>query len=173
MDITPRRKESDPYEQVRKDLAARDTLSAELQGLRRQIAEQHLLLAVPEAETKLAELTSKIATAQAEAVEIRAAADRDASSIRGRATLDAQAAIEAANGKAAEIVTAAERRGGEIVEEARRQRERDLEVSNSRIHNIESSAIAEMERVQKIHAEQLALEAAYLQQRKTLLEKAR
>jgi hypothetical protein len=144
-----------------------------LAELRRQITEAKLVLSVPAAEVRLAELTAKVAEAEDQARQMWETAQRDSEAIKARGTLDAQAAIEAANQRISEIITQAEGRANELLERARAQRENDLTVSNARIHNLEARAIAEMERVQRIHAEQLALEQTYIDQRKALLEKAR
>jgi len=144
-----------------------------LADLQKQIREANLILSVPAAETRLAEVTAKLAEIEEQAKAMVAGAHLDAEAIKSRGTLSAAAAVEAANQQAGEIVTAAERRGTEIVETARQQRERDNQTSNSRIHLLEQQAQAVLQRVQAMHKELLAEAQATQERRKIILERSR
>jgi len=144
-----------------------------LADLQRQIREANLVLDVPKAEARLAEVAAKLAEIEQQAKVMVTSATHDASAIKARGTLDAAALVDAATQQAGEIVSKAEGRATTIVEEGRLRREADNQTSNSRIHLLEQQAQAVLQRVQRIHAEQLALEEGYIQQRKTLLERSR
>lgn len=145
---------NDPYEVLRKALATRDALTAELQDLRAKIAEASLVLDVPKAEMRLAEVTANITAAQDEAKAILTTAHAEAEAIRSRGSLDAEAAIAAANQNAGEIIASAEGQASEIVAQARARATRDAENIVKHATQLESQAQAVMTRAQR-HAELL------------------
>src|SRR3990167_9604285 len=122
-----------------------------LADLQKQIREANLVLDVPKAEARLAEVTAKLAESEEQAKAMVASATHDASAIKARGTLDAAALVEAATQQAGEIITKAEGRATAIVEQARVQRERDNQTSHSRIHLLEQQAQAVLQRVQALH----------------------
>jgi len=167
---SPKKSDETMVERLAHDIGKGRGVLADLQ---QQIREANLVLDVPKAEARLAEVAAKITEGLEQARQMWETAQRDSEAIKARGTLDAAALVEAATQQAGEIVTAAERRGAEIVETSRQQRERDNATSNSRINNLEAQAKAVMDRLTQAHREFLSLEDGHQAARRTLLEKTR